>query len=113
MAKANRKDCANDGTYATDSMETCVDHYGDAFVEARREELEALAVADPVTLRPGVPEHAKRALEEIKAGVFGKCMKCGCWIKPARLTRIPTTGRCLSCKISGKFPVVVADDAKL
>ena len=39
----------------------------------------------------------KKALERIKSGTYGKCVKCGVEIEEERLEAIPETQTCIKC----------------
>ena len=42
------------------------------------------------------------ALERIKDGSYGKCVRCGQGIHPVRLETIPTATMCMQCKVQKK-----------
>ncbi|MEA2639549.1 MAG: hypothetical protein QOF51_943 [Chloroflexota bacterium] len=46
----------------------------------------------------------ERALAEIAAGTYGRCVDCGQPINPARLEARPVVQRCLSCQRQQELP---------
>lgn len=40
----------------------------------------------------------EHSLERIRAGLYGRCTRCGCAIPPARLFALPTTTHCTVCQ---------------
>jgi len=61
-------------------------------------ELEETMIFSYVKLKVQEIEQIEEALKRIENRKYGSCLKCGGWIRPARLEAVPYAVRCRSCQ---------------
>ncbi|MCP4119492.1 MAG: TraR/DksA family transcriptional regulator [Desulfobacteraceae bacterium] len=83
----------NAGKEYHDLMETIRDDSDKALAE-----LEESTVLSYIKLKLEEVQSIQQALVRLKDGEYGRCLDCGCWIRPARLQVVPHAARCISCQ---------------
>jgi DnaK suppressor protein len=95
------------GTLGGDGQSSARPEVGDYLDDATTAEITSEAFEERVLLSQTL-EEVEEALQRIADGTYGKCIKCGREIEPARLEAIPWTPYCIEDqeKLERKGPPV-------